>query len=304
MARWLVTGGCGFIGSHLVDALAGRRDQVRVLDDLSTGRPDRLPAGAELIVGDVAEPETVARAMEGVDGIFHLAAVASVQRCTEDWARSHRTNLTGTVAVLDAARRAARPVPMVYASSAAVYGDNQDLPLTEASATAPLSAYGVDKLGGEWHARVGWSVHSVPSVGLRFFNVYGSRQDPSSPYSGVIAIFADRIARHADIAIYGDGEQTRDFIFVGDVVAHLLAAMQHGGSGARVFNVCTGRGTSIRCLADLIGDIVGWRPRISFEPPRAGDIRGSIGSPARAREGLGLEAKTTVLDGLTRTLGK
>jgi UDP-glucose 4-epimerase len=303
MARWLVTGGCGFIGSHLVDALVERRDEVRVLDDLSTGDAARLPANVDLIVGTVAEPQTVANAMDGVDGVFHLAAVASVQRCNEDWLNSHRTNLGGTIAVLAAAKRAAPGrLPVVYASSAAVYGDSRNLPLGEDCATSPLSAYGVDKLAGEAHAKIGWSVHGVPSVGLRFFNVYGPRQDPASPYSGVIAIFAHRLARRMDISIYGDGEQTRDFIFVGDVVEHVLAAMRHAHAGAHVFNVCTGRATSVRQLADLIGEIVGQRPHISFLPQRPGEIRVSLGDPTHARANLGITASTALLDGLKRTL--
>ena len=198
MTSWLVTGGCGFIGSHLVDALIARGDRVRVLDDFSTGRRDNLPKGAELIVGDVAEEGVAADAARGMDGIFHHAAVASVERCREDWVVSHRTNLTGTIAVFDAARRAASPLRVVYASSAAVYGDCDRLPLRESERASPLSAYGVDKLGGELHGRVAWSIQGVSNVGLRLFNVYGPRQDPASPYSGFIAIFAGRLATVAN----------------------------------------------------------------------------------------------------------
>ena len=227
MAFWLVTGGCGFIGSHLVDALLARGDKVRVLDDLSTGRRSNLPDGVEVVVGDVADAKTVAQAMAGVDGCFHLAAVASVQRGNEDWLGTHRVNLTGTIAVFDAARTCNRkgPVPVVYASSAAVYGDNPNMPLDESAATAPLSAYGADKLGCELHGRVAWQVHKVPSTGFRFFNVYGPRQDPKSPYSGVIAIFADKVAENRQITVNGDGGQVRDFVYVADVVRHLVAAM-------------------------------------------------------------------------------
>ena len=233
MAFWLVTGGCGFIGSHLVDALLARGDKVRVLDDLSTGRRSNLPGGVEVMVGDVADASAVARAMAGVDGCFHLAAVASVQRGNEDWLGTHRVNLTGTIAVFDAARTCNRkgPVPVVYASSAAVYGDNPDMPLSESAATAPLSAYGADKLGCELHGRVAWQVHKVPSTGFRFFNVYGPRQDPKSPYSGVIAIFADKVAENREITVNGDGGQVRDFVYVADVVRHLVAAMDDKARG-------------------------------------------------------------------------
>src|SRR5215472_7990035 len=160
MSNWLVTGGCGFIGSHLVDALLVRGDRVRVLDDLSSGKRENLPSSVELRVGDVADAKTADAAMNGVTGCFHLAAVAAVQRCTEDWVGSHRTNLTGTITIFEqAARRRGSPVPVVYASSAAVYGDNPALPLKEAAVTRPLSAYGADKLACELHAEVAWSIH-------------------------------------------------------------------------------------------------------------------------------------------------
>src|SRR6185437_3093150 len=162
MARWLVTGGAGFIGSHLVDALLARGDAVCVLDDLSSGRRSNLAATAELVVGHVADPRAVADAARSCDGIFHLAAVASVERCSKDWLGSHRTNLTGTITIFDQARRAhPKPLPVVYASSAAVYGDSDRLPLSETTAARPLSAYGADKLGGELHARVAWSLYGV-----------------------------------------------------------------------------------------------------------------------------------------------
>src|SRR6185437_16521969 len=195
MALYLVTGGAGFIGSHLTDALLKRGDQVRVLDNLSTGKWENLDSKATLIVGDIADAGTVARAMDGVDGCFHLAAVASVELGNRDWLGTHRANLTGAITIFDAARRARpdRTVPVVYASSAAVYGDNPNLPLAETAQTRPMSAYGADKLGCELHGRVAAHVHGVRTVGCRFFNVYGPRQDPGSPYSGVISIFFNRI---------------------------------------------------------------------------------------------------------------
>jgi UDP-glucose 4-epimerase len=309
MAFWLVTGGCGFIGSHLVDALLARGDKVRVLDDLSTGRRSNLPTRVEVVVGDVADAETVARAMAGVDGCFHLAAVASVQRGNEDWLGTHRVNLTGTIAVFDAARtcNGKGPVPVVYASSAAVYGDNPSMPLDESAATAPLSAYGADKLGCELHGRVAWQVHRVPSTGFRFFNVYGPRQDPKSPYSGVIAIFADKVAENREITVNGDGGQVRDFVYVADVVRHLVAAMDDDtkggtGQGSRVFNVCTGRPTTVLELAHIISDLGGVKPRVAHGPARVGDIRTSLGNPAKAAEAFGFTAATPVGEGLRETL--
>jgi UDP-glucose 4-epimerase len=300
MALYLVTGGAGFIGSHLVDALLGRGDRVRVLDDLSTGRRDNLDSRAELVVGDVADAEIVARTMAGADGCFHLAAIASVEMGNRDWLGTHRVNLTGAITVFDAARRArdGGPVPVVYASSAAVYGDSADLPLKETAATRPLSAYGADKLGCELHARVATIVHGVPTAGCRFFNVYGPRQDPTSPYSGVISIFFNRIGQGRGITIFGDGGQTRDFIYVGDVVQALLAIMERKTGEPGVFNICTGRSTSLLELADSVGQVFGRKAEITLAPPRAGDIRASLGDPALARSTLGFEARTPLPEGL------
>jgi UDP-glucose 4-epimerase len=304
MASFLITGGCGFIGSHLADALIDAGHAVRILDDLSTGRIENKPAAADFLEGDVADPDLVATAMRGMDGCFHLAAVASVERSTIDWINTHRTNLTGSITVFDAARRAKpdHPIPVVYASSAAVYGSNQGVPLGEAAATRPLSAYGVDKLGSELHGFVAWHVHGVPTCGLRFFNVYGPRQDPASPYSGVISIFCDRLKIGHGITMFGDGGQSRDFVFVGDVVRALLAAMDRTTSEARIYNVCTGRQTTIRDLARVIAEILEVTPDIAFAPARQGDIRVSCGNPSRARSALAFEARTPRRDGLKRTL--
>ena len=233
MSLYLVTGGAGFIGSHLCDALIGRGDSVRVLDDLSTGHRANLPDGVDLVVGDIADPETASRATAGVDGCFHLAAIASVERGINDWLGTHRANLTGAIAIFEAIRRHGTKVPVVYASSAAVYGDSRTLPIPETAERRPLSAYGADKLGCELHAVTASHVHGIPTVGLRFFNVYGPRQDPKSPYSGVISIFCERILNGMPIQIYGDGAQTRDFIHVSDVVAALLAG-HAAASGSRV----------------------------------------------------------------------
>jgi UDP-glucose 4-epimerase len=304
LAHYLVTGGCGFIGSHLCEALLATGDRVRILDDLSTGRLVNKPAAAELVEGDVADPACVARALAGTDGCFHLAANASVERGNRDWLGTHRSNLTGAITVFDAARRArdGRPVPVIYASSAAVYGDNAQVPLGEDAATRPLSAYGADKLGCELHARVASHVHGVPTVGLRFFNVFGPRQDPSSPYSGVISIFADRLKSGRPIAVFGDGKQTRDFIDVGDIVAALLAAMHVLPGGSPVFNVCSGRATSILDLAQMIAGLCGVTATIEFQPARSGEARVSLGDPARAAEALGMRAATSLHDGLVRLL--
>ncbi len=305
MPTYLVTGGCGFIGSHLADALLAEGHAVRILDDLSSGKLANKPDAAELIVADVADAAAVAGAMRGVDGCFHLAAIASVERGNRDWLGTHRVNLTGMIAVLEAARRAGpgdRPVPVVYASSAAVYGDNPALPLAENAATRPLSAYGADKLGCELHARIAGRVHAVRTTGLRFFNVYGPRQDPASPYSGVISIFCDRLGTGHHVTVFGDGGQTRDFVFVADVVRALLAAMRGASLKAEVFNVCTGRAISVLDLACAIAEAIGVAPEIGFGPARPGDIRASLGDPSAASAALGFAAETGLRDGLSRTL--
>ena len=300
MTIWLVTGGAGFIGSHLCQALLARGDSVRVLDDFSAGRRDNVSPSAALVEGDVADPVAVRNALRGVAGCFHLAAVASVERGATDWLGTHRTNLTGAITVFDAAR--AGHTPIVYASSAAAYGAGDVNPIAEAAECRPLSAYGADKFGCELHARVASHLHSVPTVGLRFFNVYGPRQDPRSPYSGVISIFCERLRRGAPIEIFGDGRQTRDFVYVADIVAALLAAMRLAPADAPVFNVCTGVATTVLDLARTIADLTGTRLDAHHRPPRVGEIRHSTGSTVLSRKTLGLPGPVRLRDGLTRVL--
>ena len=302
MARYAITGGAGFIGSHLVDDLLADGHEVRVLDDLSTGRRAQLDARAELMVRDVTDPAALAWLLEGAEAVFHLAAIASVVRSNEDWAGTHRVNQGGSVAVLQAARQAGG-VPVVYASSAAVYG-NQPGPAHEALPLAPLSAYGADKAGSELHAGVAFRVHGVPTMGLRFFNVYGPRQDPRSPYSGVISIFASRVARRERLIIHGDGQQLRDFVHVSDAVRHLRAGLRllQERPQAAVANVCTGTGTSVLRLARTLGRLAGRMPDIEFAPPREGDIRVSIGDRGLAGRLLGVAAVTPLQEGLASTL--
>jgi len=302
MPTYLVTGGAGFIGSHLVDALLARGETVRVVDDLSTGKPDNLPENVELIKGDCADLELMRTAMKGCAGVFHLAAVASVQKSNEDWLGTHRANLTATITVFEVARTASATggaIPVVYASSAAVFGANQVCPQSEDSATIPLTAYGADKLACELHARVASHVHKTPSIGFRFFNIYGARQDPSSPYSGVIAIFASRIAAGKGITIFGDGMQTRDFVYVKDVVVYLTAAMfEKMGEVSEVFCICTGRTTTLIQLAETLGQVINKIPEISFGEERQGDIRTSFGNPEKLKEKFGFSADTTLAEGL------
>jgi UDP-glucose 4-epimerase len=302
MAHYLVTGGCGFIGSHLVDGLEHAGHRVTVLDDLSTGRRDNLSPATTVIVGTVTDPSTVAQALHGIDGVFHLAAIASVERSREEWRSTHATNQTGFINILDTLAQAKARVPVVYASSAAVYGDVETAPIAESQPLRPLTAYGADKLGCELHAHVGAVVHRLPSTGLRFFNVYGPRQDPRSPYSGVISVFCDRLRRGQPIQIHGDGMQQRDFIFVGDVVEFLMRAMATTAVGSRVFNVCTGTATSVLRLAQLIAELCNVAPEIEFQPARPGDIRVSLGAPNQAETQLGERARVDIRDGLMQTL--
>jgi UDP-glucose 4-epimerase len=304
MARFLVTGGAGFIGSHLADRLLDQGHAVRVLDDLSSGCRENLPHQVEFILGDVTDPQAVEQAFNGIDGCYHLAAIASVVRSHRDWVRTHQVNLTGTINILEQARRSGRrEVPVVYASTAAVYGDCGIIPVAEQSLADPLSAYGADKRACELHARIAGMIHGIPTIGLRFFNLYGPRQNPQSPYSGVIAIFAERLLHGEPIEIFGDGEQIRDFTYIRDAVSALWQAMQAATTNAPIFNVCTGKGTSVRGLAEIMADLCRTELVIYYRPARSGEVRVSIGDPRRAAEQLGFRANTRLVDGLATTFG-
>ncbi|MDE2199963.1 MAG: NAD-dependent epimerase/dehydratase family protein [Rhodospirillales bacterium] len=299
MALYVVTGAAGFIGSHLVDALLAAGHAVRGVDDFSTGRPENLDSRSQIIRADVADPLAMRRALQGAAGCFHLAAIASVARTNEDWLGTHRTNQTGSITVFEAARHGGR-MPIVYASSAAVYGDLGGRVAREDMRPAPLTAYGADKLGSELHGAAAWLVHRVPTFGLRFFNVYGPRQNPCSPYSGVISIFAQQAATGGVMTIHGDGRQLRDFVHVSDVVAHLLAAMRllEAQPRAGVANVCTGQATSLLELAATLGALHGRAPVLVHGPARVGDIPSSLGDPARAVALLGMRAEVPLASGL------
>ena len=300
MSRFLVTGGAGFIGSHLSENLLAAGHRVRVLDDLSTGKRDNLPPGTDFIEGSICDPDTLAAAMAEVDGVFHLAAIASVHRCIEEWQASSAVNILGSIAVFEAC--AAASIPFVYASSAAVYGDIPP-PADLSAKVRPLSAYGVDKYAMELHAAAGAVTRGTRSFGMRFFNIYGPRQDPASPYSGVIAIFMARIAAGLPVTIFGDGLQTRDFVYVGDAVRALMAGMNSLGADAApradVENVATGVQTDLLTLAATIGEIVGQSPDLSHAPARDGDIRFSGADPSGRLTQLGARAETPLKVGLS-----
>ena len=304
MACFLVTGGAGFLGSHLVDALLRQGHLVRVLDDLSSGHRHNLPRQLQFLHGDITDPTTVEEAFEGIDACFHLAAIASVVRSNREWLRTHEVNLTGTLNILNQARRLRnrREIPIVYASSAAIYGDCATVPIGEDTPVAPMSAYGADKSACELHARVAGAVHEIPTVGLRFFNLYGPRQYAQSPYSGVIALFADRLRLGEPVEIFGDGEQVRDFTYVGDAVGALDRALSAASTSAPVFNICTGQGTSVRTLAETMAELYQTNITAHYSPARSGEVRISVGDPRRAVEQLGFKAETALADGLAITL--
>lgn len=295
--RFLVTGGVGFIGGHLVDALLALRHDVVVLDDRTTG--GYRPPGARIVAGSITDAALVARLMGGMDGCFHLAAISSVVRCREEYLAAHQVNLDGALNVFDAAWRAG--VPVVYASTAAVYGDLDAAAMDEDLPCRPINAYGVDKLAMELHARVLGQDRALRSFGLRLFNVYGPRQDPSSPYSGVVSIFMDRFRRRAPVTINGDGEQTRDFVAVADVIPVLVAAQTRAGTDAPVCNVGRGRAISINQLADAVARANGVADAatlITHGPPRPGDIRRSIAATGRLKRLIGLVPATELATGL------
>lgn len=304
--HYVVTGGAGFIGSHLVRRLLAAGHRVSVIDDLSSGKRGNVPPGAHLTVADITTPGAADTLLREADGCFHLAAIVSVQRSQEDWLRTHQVNLGATVALLDTIRRLPEKIPVVFASSAAVYGA-APAPQSEVALCAPLSAYGADKLACEFNARISSELYGVPTIGLRFFNVYGPGQDASSPYSGVISIFTRRMRQHQPVTIYGDGGQTRDFIFVEDVAAALDAAMGKLHSGAvkhGIYNVCTGQAVSVNRLAQEIAQLTASRSAISHGPARTGEVRDSRGDAALSSHMLGVKAATPLHDGLSRTLAE
>jgi UDP-glucose 4-epimerase len=301
MSRYLVTGGAGFIGSHMVEALLAEGHAVRIIDDLSTGKCENLFGGAECIEASICDGEALASALEGIDGVFHLAAIASVHKCIAEWQASSAVNLLGSIDVFE--RASTLGIPVVYASSAAVYGDQAE-PCKVTTQGKPLSAYGVDKYAMELHSAAGTVTRGARSFGLRFFNIYGPRQDPSSPYSGVIAIFMDRLMKGQGIQIFGDGLQSRDFVYVGDAVAAMRAAMcsleDDPSARAEVENVGTGLGVDLNMLARTIGEVVGQAVDTTYAAARAGDIRYSVADPSKVLADLGAHPQASLHDGLSR----
>lgn len=303
----LITGGAGFIGSHLADALLARGHAVRVLDDLSTGKRANLALDnplLELIEGDVADAALVARAMAGCKAVAHLAAVASVQASVDDPVATHQSNFIGTLNVCEAMREHGVKRVM-FASSAAVYGQNgEGRAIDEDTPKAPLTPYAVDKLASEQYLDFYRRQHGLEPAVFRFFNIFGPRQDPSSPYSGVISIFTERALAGLPITVFGDGEQTRDFVYVGDLVDVLVQALEMEWLEAGPVNVGLNQATSLKQLLAAIGEVLGDLPPVTHAEPRAGDIRHSRASNARLLLRYDFPPATPLRVGIARLLGR
>jgi nucleoside-diphosphate-sugar epimerase len=300
----LVTGGAGFIGSHLCGALVRKGHRVRVLDDFSSGRRENLADVArdvELVKGDCADPAAARKAVKGVEAVLHEAAMPSVPRSIADPARSHTTNATATLNMLLAARDAGVK-RFIYAGSSSVYGDQPGSPKRETMTPRPLSPYAVGKLTGEHYVRLFAELFGLETFTLRYFNVFGPRQDSSSPYSGVISLFATLLRDGAMPTIYGDGRQTRDFTYVDDVVTANLLALEARGAKGQAMNVARGEGITLLRLLREVARLCGAAPRAKHAAVRKGDIRHSIADVSLARRVLGYSSHVTFEEGLRRTV--
>lgn len=304
MRTFLVTGGAGFIGSHIATALANRGDRVRVLDNLSTGfrsNLEHIAGDVELFEGDINDTEIVGKAVEGVDCIFHQAALASVPRSVEFPLDTNHACVTGTVNILDQARRAGvRRV--VYAASSSAYGDQPYASKRENDLPAPLSPYAVAKLAGEYYCQAFYHTYGLETVGIRYFNVFGPRQDPDSPYSAVIPLFITKMLASESPTIYGDGHQTRDFTFVENVVHGNLLAADAPKAVGHVINVANGRTTSLLSLLGGLNRLLGTEIQPVHAEPRVGDVRDSLADITKAIELLGYEPPVDFDMGLARSI--
>jgi nucleoside-diphosphate-sugar epimerase len=298
-----VTGGAGFIGSHLTEELLRRGEQVRVVDSLITGHRHNLAhlSGIDFLEGDLADLSVAKCAVQGVDYVLHQAAIPSVPRSVDDPITSNRANIDSTLNVLVAARDAGVK-RVVYAGSSSAYGNTPTLPKQEDMPANPLSPYALQKLVGEQYMQMFTALYGLETVTIRYFNVFGPRQDPSSPYSGVISVFAKAILNNSAPTIYGDGEQTRDFTFVANVVDGVLKAVKAPGASGNVINVATGSSISLNRLFASMRDMVGSRVEANYGPTRAGDVRDSIADITKARTLLGYEPTVPLEEGLKKTI--
>ena len=305
MSHYLVTGGAGFIGSHIVDALVEAGETVRVVDNLSTGHRENLsqhvgPA-VEIIESDLAEPGVATGAVGGIDYVLHLAAIPSVPRSVKDPVASHRANVDATLLLLQAARTA-KVKRFVFASSSSVYGNSAVLPKHEGMPTNPLSPYALQKLIGEQYVRLFHALYGLDAVALRFFNVFGPRQDPDSPYSGVISLFTAALSEGRQPTIHGDGSQTRDFTYVSDVASGVIAASTAARVAGRVINLAPGGRISLNSLFVVLREVIGSQMDPAYGPPREGDVQDSQADNTLARELLEFDPEVTVEEGLRRTV--
>lgn len=285
MKRVLVTGGCGFIGSHLVDALLAKGDAVVVLDDLSTGRKDNIPLGHKnllFVQGCITDDQVVHEVADGVDQIVHLAAVSSVRSSVENPKRTHMINFDGTLNLLDAAVQH-NVEKLIFASSAAIYGNSASLPIDEGACPNPLTPYAIDKLSCERYIYFYHKYFGLETAVFRFFNVYGPRQDASSPYSGVISLFIDNVLKEDAVTVFGDGEQTRDFIHVSDVVTTLQWGLEQGLASGEVYNLGSGEQISLLELIRILQDVTGSEIEVKRENARQGDVRHSMADMTKLR---------------------
>jgi nucleoside-diphosphate-sugar epimerase len=305
MAFYLVTGGAGFIGSHIVDTLLERGERVRVLDNLATGKRENIGhclGRIEFLEGDIRDLETCRIACAGVDFVLHQAALGSVPRSVADPLTSHEVNVTGTLKMLLAARDAGVK-RFIYAASSSTYGDHPGLPKVEDRIGRPLSPYAVTKFADELYAQVFGRCYGLETIGLRYFNVFGPRQDPYSQYAAVIPLFVSALLRGAAPTIHGDGEQTRDFTFVANAVAaNLLACTAPAAAVGEVFNIACGERTSLNHLYGRLQALLGTAVPAVHGPPRAGDVRDSLADIGKAGNLLGYRGEVKLEDGLRRSL--
>jgi nucleoside-diphosphate-sugar epimerase len=303
MALYLVTGGAGFIGSHLCEELTRRGERVRVVDSLITGKRANLAhvPGVDLIEGDLADIAVAHRAAAGVDYVLHQAAIPSVPRSVSDPITSNRANIDATLNILVAARDAGVK-RLVYAGSSSAYGDQPTLPKREDMPTKPLSPYALQKLVGEQYLALFTKLYGLDTVTTRYFNVFGPRQDPSSPYSGVISLFISALLEARQPVIYGDGEQTRDFTYVANVVDGVLRACHAPGLAGEMMNVATGGRISLNELLRTLCELIGVRTQAVFREPRAGDVRDSQADISLAKALTGYVPTVELREGLERTL--
>jgi len=303
LPSYLVTGGAGFIGSHLAEELIRRGQRVRVADSFITGRRENLDVipGAEFFEGDLADVTFAEKACDGIDYVLHQAAIPSVPRSVDDPITSNRANITATLSVLDAARRAGVK-RLVYAGSSSAYGDTPTLPKHEDMPTAPKSPYALQKLVGEQYCRMFTDLYGFETVTTRYFNVFGPRQDPGSPYSGVISLFATAIPAGKRPIIYGDGEQTRDFTYIANVVDGVLRACESPKAAGEVINVATGLRISLNDLLRVLNKLVGTNVQPIYKEPRAGDVRDSQADISKAKALLDYSPRVSFEEGLRQTL--